>query len=251
MEHSPDQERTAVYRLFDANRILLYVGSSGDPGKRIANHANRQSWWRFVDRKATTITWYSSPQDARQAERDAIAGERPVYNVDGARWDRRVGTPRQYVEAMTKMISNDADLLCVDPDPALSDSLQGLFHALGVYFETLPDRKNRLAEQQYRMALEDLRLDQEGEEEHWRWQDAEEAYGEAGVHPGRQLIRDRLKEHDGQGYRSGTLHRWLGERDVSVARETVQRWLAADEKLGLVMRTGRPRCGWIWAGGAS
>jgi hypothetical protein len=31
-----------------------------------------------------------------------------------------------------------------------------------------------------------------------------------------------------------------------VARETVSRWLGADEKKGYVFRTGKPRSRWVW-----
>jgi DNA-binding MarR family transcriptional regulator len=33
---------------------------------------------------------------------------------------------------------------------------------------------------------------------------------------------------------------------LDVRRETVSRWLAADEKRGYVYRTGKPRSRWVW-----
>ncbi|MCX5431888.1 GntR family transcriptional regulator [Streptomyces sp. NBC_00257] len=70
--------KAAVYRLYDADGTLLYVGMSGDPTKRFLGHRADKPWWPEVH--AHTLQWFNSRGDASAAERDAITGERPRYN---------------------------------------------------------------------------------------------------------------------------------------------------------------------------
>lgn len=72
-------ERTAVYRLYDAKRTLLYVGISNDFGRRWKQHADIQPWWPDVDYQ--TVHWHPSREAALIAEKAAIAAERPAHNV--------------------------------------------------------------------------------------------------------------------------------------------------------------------------
>jgi predicted GIY-YIG superfamily endonuclease len=81
-------ERTALYRLYDAEDDLLYIGISRDPEKRFKAHAHDKNWWhcvRYVD-----LTWFSNYPAARQAENAAHRSERPPYNGmghTGLGWD--------------------------------------------------------------------------------------------------------------------------------------------------------------------
>lgn len=69
---------TAVYRLYDGQEALLYVGMSFDLAARMAGHAARSPWWGDVARK--TMQWYPTRREASAAETAAIAAERPRYN---------------------------------------------------------------------------------------------------------------------------------------------------------------------------
>jgi DNA-binding GntR family transcriptional regulator/predicted GIY-YIG superfamily endonuclease len=71
-------ERTALYRLYDADDRLLYVGISNDPPYRLQQHAADKAWWHEVDRH--TLEWVDSRQEALDAERLAISTEHPRYN---------------------------------------------------------------------------------------------------------------------------------------------------------------------------
>lgn len=74
-------EPTAVYRLFNAGRDLLYVGMSSSPGTRWESHARSQPWWA-PDRVALCeVVWYETRPKAAEAERQAIRTENPRYNV--------------------------------------------------------------------------------------------------------------------------------------------------------------------------
>lgn len=69
---------TAVYRLFDADGVLLYVGMTNDLSRRMADHARDREWWPKVHRK--TAAWYPSRERAAVAELIAIEKEAPLHN---------------------------------------------------------------------------------------------------------------------------------------------------------------------------
>lgn len=75
--------RTALYRLYDGEGVLLYVGITNMPNVRFAAHSMK-SWWRRVDRK--DIVWFADRQQAERAETRAIRDERPVFNVAKSPW---------------------------------------------------------------------------------------------------------------------------------------------------------------------
>ena len=75
----PDQERTAVYRFFDANGELLYVGLTNNTATRWDYHARRKPWWADVAGKS--VTWYDDRPTAARAEAQAIRTEAPRWNI--------------------------------------------------------------------------------------------------------------------------------------------------------------------------
>lgn len=74
--------RTALYRLFDSEGRLLYVGITFNPRNRWAGHSATKSWWKQVVRRE--IEWHETRYAAEAAERAAILAERPLYNIAGA-----------------------------------------------------------------------------------------------------------------------------------------------------------------------
>lgn len=66
-----------LYRLFDAQGLLLYVGIATEPKKRWRSHY-ATTWWPQVSRK--TLEWHDSREDAEKAEATAIRVEHPRYN---------------------------------------------------------------------------------------------------------------------------------------------------------------------------
>jgi len=71
-------ERYAVYRCYSVSGQLLYIGETGDLGKRLADHA-KKLW--FVQVRGITLEWYADELEALKAERRAIHVEHPEYNV--------------------------------------------------------------------------------------------------------------------------------------------------------------------------
>jgi predicted GIY-YIG superfamily endonuclease len=69
---------TCVYRLYDAEGSLLYVGVASDLEVRFKDHAKEKAWWPLVARRE--ITWFDSRLDAMYEESRAIGRESPIHN---------------------------------------------------------------------------------------------------------------------------------------------------------------------------
>lgn len=72
--------RTAVYRCYDVNDSLVYIGSSNDPPDRVSAHRARG-----VPVARWTAEWFDSRDEALTAETEAIAAERPPFNITSVR----------------------------------------------------------------------------------------------------------------------------------------------------------------------
>lgn len=68
-----------LYRIFDAEGSLLYVGQTKDLKKRMRKH--RQRWWAGQIDSVDTESFVSRAV-AIDAERRAIRDEKPLYNSD-------------------------------------------------------------------------------------------------------------------------------------------------------------------------
>ena len=77
-------ELTALYRYFDADGRLLYVGIASHFPSRVEQHA-RYDWWEPKS-ASMTIEHFPDRETAHAAELVAIRDERPRYN--------RAGSPR-------------------------------------------------------------------------------------------------------------------------------------------------------------
>lgn len=79
MENTSD---TTLYRLYDADTDLLYVGISGNPGRRFDQHAKGPTGKRWWSEVATgTMEHFATREEAAAAEVAAIQGECPRYNI--------------------------------------------------------------------------------------------------------------------------------------------------------------------------
>jgi predicted GIY-YIG superfamily endonuclease len=98
--------QTALYRLFDAEGRLLYVGITFNPDNRWAEHATSKSWWPDVTEKR--IEWHGSRTDAVAAEVAVIAAELPLYN--------KQDSPQPFVGVTTKEGTKPSRIVRIDDD---------------------------------------------------------------------------------------------------------------------------------------
>lgn len=70
---------TALYRHFDSEGKLLYVGISLNAVSRLAQHRLSAAW--FMEIAKIEIEWHPSREAACDAEVAAIQTERPAHNV--------------------------------------------------------------------------------------------------------------------------------------------------------------------------
>jgi hypothetical protein len=73
------ERETAVYRLFDINKTLLYVGISWDPDIRMKDHEANSPWWPDV--KHMAAAWYRNRENAMAHASWPIATESPLHNT--------------------------------------------------------------------------------------------------------------------------------------------------------------------------
>lgn len=70
---------TQLYRHYDGDGVLLYVGISLNTIGRLAQHKFESGWFNQI--ASITITTYQSRKEALDAEAEAIEREAPVFNV--------------------------------------------------------------------------------------------------------------------------------------------------------------------------
>lgn len=79
----------ALYRFFDADDALLYVGITVNLPIRLRAHAHK-GW--HAETRRITVDWFDTEDAAREAERQAIRSERPLHNVQqsATAWEEAV-----------------------------------------------------------------------------------------------------------------------------------------------------------------
>lgn len=74
---------TTLYRYFDTDGRLLYVGISGNNLKRQSQHKKNSEW--FSQAATAKFEHFSNRQAALAAEKQAIQTEKPIYNLQYAK----------------------------------------------------------------------------------------------------------------------------------------------------------------------
>lgn len=76
------QGRTALYRLYDSDGQLLYVGISQNPDVRWGQHSQTKPWWPSVEERK--IEWHETRAAAAKAEKEVIKADQPYWNLHHA-----------------------------------------------------------------------------------------------------------------------------------------------------------------------
>lgn len=66
-----------LYRMYDVDGMLLYVGLTNDPAGRFRGHSAKD-WWEEV--ASITLEHHCDREDLKFAELEAIETEFPLYN---------------------------------------------------------------------------------------------------------------------------------------------------------------------------
>jgi excinuclease UvrABC nuclease subunit len=74
---------TAVYRFFNADDQLLYVGITFNLGARFNAHERSSAWWSH--QRSVKVVWRDTRNEALAEESAAIQAEKPIHNVAGTR----------------------------------------------------------------------------------------------------------------------------------------------------------------------
>lgn len=94
---------TTLYRFYDVDDRLLYVGIAMGVNARWAKHSKDKGWWTEV--ASARIEHLPSRDAALDAEWAAIRDERPIYNVVGNRGPHR--RPNTKVVGVTMRMPED------------------------------------------------------------------------------------------------------------------------------------------------
>jgi len=57
---------TTLYRFYDVDDALLYIGVAGNPGRRFEQHASHKEWWTDVVR--VELEHFATREEAAGAE---------------------------------------------------------------------------------------------------------------------------------------------------------------------------------------
>lgn len=71
-------KKTGVYKMYDNNHNLLYVGMTVSLLSRMSDHIKQKEW--FTEVEDISITWYSTRFEAEVAEKTSIRWDDPKYN---------------------------------------------------------------------------------------------------------------------------------------------------------------------------
>lgn len=120
----------ALYRHFDRNGELLYIGITNDLQLRWLQHAETSPWaWLVAD---TTVVWFPDRARAAAAERQAIRRDRPLFNTarpagcSSESWPRecylRTGVSGLYRRVRCRVFPSEMCVSCgPDADRLLED----------------------------------------------------------------------------------------------------------------------------------
>lgn len=147
------RRQTTVYRLFDAQGRLLYIGTSADPQDRWEQHGREKLWWSSV--AEATVEWCDTRTDALAIEREAIQGEHPLHNDKATEKEavfpysgNRGPTPETTLRRAVTEHRKALDKLAIAVDRAARSGLTAaeISNSLGVGMDAVMDLAQRLVD---------------------------------------------------------------------------------------------------------
>lgn len=68
-----------LYRMFNADEKLLYIGLTKNPSDRFTQHSRDKHWWSDVS--VIRVEHFATRRDLMNAEAKAIKYEKPIHNI--------------------------------------------------------------------------------------------------------------------------------------------------------------------------
>lgn len=68
-----------LYRYYDENDVLLYIGLTANFPQRNGNHSHYSLW--FCNCAKITLERFSSKDELAKAEKEAVINEKPLFNI--------------------------------------------------------------------------------------------------------------------------------------------------------------------------
>jgi predicted GIY-YIG superfamily endonuclease len=111
-EAGDQNEPAALYRLYNTDGTLLYIGITDNPDRRFKQHRDTKPWWPQVTQKS--VEWRPNRLRALADEAAAIEAETPIYNIEHNPAAQRgpvsphhppAGMPTDRVDALRKAAS--------------------------------------------------------------------------------------------------------------------------------------------------
>ena len=87
-----------VYRAFNAEGVLLYIGSTIGPAWRMKAHESHTRWWHVAAR--FDFEQFDTEAEAREAEIEAIRTEFPRWNIRHRADDHPDGRATTYLHIL-------------------------------------------------------------------------------------------------------------------------------------------------------
>lgn len=78
--HQPGDAVAALYRPYDADDNLLYVGITNNLARRQWQHMATATWSKFADR--LEVDWWTSADGLGRAEQEEIQRHQPLWNMN-------------------------------------------------------------------------------------------------------------------------------------------------------------------------
>lgn len=136
----------ALYRLYNSDGVLLYVGETNNPVERYVEHRETKEWWPEV--ATHSIEWSRKGRESvQEMERRAIYDEWPLYNVaHQPRGDGAYIVPSYVVEKILEAVRRaihevigdavvqDSDLVADLVDAAFKPNGDGEWGEIGFEF---------------------------------------------------------------------------------------------------------------------
>lgn len=101
------REVNALYRIFDADDELLYIGITNNPRSRMMDHVRTKGWARRI--AYITFEHFSSRDELFATERQAVADEFPTFNVAHNRGDDATDDTWEIEEYGPELSCTDVD----------------------------------------------------------------------------------------------------------------------------------------------